>query len=86
MSRRDYRPQAPFTLVQERVFNFFSQLKRYSYHCRAAAEGVVVGIGVDAVEEGVGVAALVEEVLATKGTQELPLIVYKLFINYFVSS
>ena len=28
----------------------------------AAAEGVVVGVGVDAVEEGVGVAALVEEV------------------------
>ena len=28
----------------------------------AAAEGVVVGVGVDAVEEGVGVAALVQEV------------------------
>ena len=38
------------------------QLKRYSHHCRAAAEGVVVGVGVDAVEEGVGVVALVQEV------------------------
>ena len=38
------------------------QLECYSEHCRAAAEGVVVGVGVDAVEEGVGVAALVEEV------------------------
>ena len=28
----------------------------------AAAEGVVVGVGVDAVEEGVGVAALVQEI------------------------
>ena len=38
------------------------QLECYSEHCRAAAEGVVVGVGVDAVEEGVGVAALVQEV------------------------
>lgn len=38
------------------------QLKRYSHHCGAAAEGVVIGVGVDAVEEGVGVAALVQEV------------------------
>ena len=38
------------------------QLECQSHHCGAAAEGVVVGVGVDAVEEGVGVAALVEEV------------------------
>ena len=38
------------------------QLECYSEHCRAAAEGVVVGVGVDAVEEGVGVVALVQEV------------------------
>ena len=39
-----------------------SQLKCHSHHSRAAAEAVVVGVGVDAVEEGVGVVALVEEV------------------------
>ena len=38
------------------------QLECQSHHCGAAAEGVVVGVGVDAVEEGVGVVALVQEV------------------------
>ena len=38
------------------------QFKCQAEHCGAAAEGVVVGVGVDAVEEGVGVAALVQEV------------------------
>ena len=35
------------------------QFKRRSQHDGAAAEGVVVGVGVDAVEDGVGVVALV---------------------------
>ena len=38
------------------------QLKRRSHHDCAAAEGVVVGVGVDAVEDGVGVVALVQEI------------------------
>ena len=38
------------------------QFECHSQHCGATAEGVVVGVGVDAVEEGVGVAALVQEV------------------------
>jgi hypothetical protein len=39
------------------------QFKRGPEHDGAAAEGVVVGVGVDAVEDGVGVVALVQEVL-----------------------
>jgi len=35
------------------------QFKRRPQQGGAAAEGVVVGVGVDAVEDGVGVAALV---------------------------
>ena len=35
------------------------QFKRGPEHDGAAAEGVVVGVGVDAVEDGVGVVALV---------------------------
>ena len=35
------------------------QFKRRPQHDCSAAEGVVVGVGVDAVEEGVGVVALV---------------------------
>ena len=38
------------------------QLECYPEQGRATAEGVVVGVGVDAVEEGVGVAALVQEI------------------------
>lgn len=38
------------------------QFKCQAEHCGTTAEGVVVGVGVDAVEEGVGVAALVQEV------------------------
>ena len=38
------------------------QFECESEHSGATAEGVVVGVGVDAVEEGVGVAALVQEV------------------------
>ena len=41
------------------------QFKRCSQHDRSAAEGVVVGVGVDAVEDGVGVVALVQEVLGS---------------------
>ena len=39
------------------------QFKRRSQQGGAAAEGVVVGVGVDAVEDGVGVVALVQEVV-----------------------
>ena len=38
------------------------QFKRCSQHDGAAAEGVVIGVGVDAVEDGVGVVALVQEI------------------------
>ena len=38
------------------------QLECYSEHCGATAETVVVGVGVDAVEDSVGVAALVQEI------------------------
>ena len=38
------------------------QFKRRPQHGGAAAEGIVVGVGVDAVEDGVGVAALVQEI------------------------
>ena len=38
------------------------QFECQSQHCGAAAEGVVVDVGVDAVEEGVGVVALVQEI------------------------
>ena len=36
----------------------------------AAAEGVVVGVGVDAVEDGVGVVALVQEVVEFEAEDE----------------
>ena len=39
------------------------QFKRRPQQGGAAAEGVVVGVGVDAVEDGVGVAALVQEIV-----------------------
>ena len=39
------------------------QLKRGFHHDCSAAEGVVIGVGVDAVEDGVGVVALVEEIV-----------------------
>ena len=38
------------------------QFECHSQHSGATAEGVVVGVGVDAVEDGVGVVALVQEV------------------------
>ena len=41
------------------------QFKRRSQHDSAAAEAVVVGVGIDAVEDGVGVVALVQEVLGS---------------------
>ena len=54
------------SLVQELIFfiSFLTalQFECHSQHCGAAAEGVVVDVGVDAVEEGVGVAALVQEI------------------------
>ena len=46
------------------------QFKRCSQHCGAAAKGVVVGVGVDAVEEGVGVVALVQEVVEFEAEDE----------------
>jgi len=46
------------------------QFKRGSQHDRSAAEGVVVGVGVDAVEDGVGVVALVEEVVEFEAEDE----------------
>ena len=45
------------------LFTDVLQFKRRSQHDGAAAEGVVVGVGVDAVEDGVGVVALVQEVV-----------------------
>ncbi len=50
-----------FVILQ--LFTDVLQFKRCSQHDSAAAEGVVVGVGVDAVEDGVGVVALVEEVV-----------------------
>ena len=47
------------------LFTDVLQFKRRSQHDGAAAEGVVVGVGVDAVEDGVGVVALVQEVLGS---------------------
>ena len=46
------------------------QFKRRPEHDGAAAEGVVVGVGVDAVEEGVGVVALVQEVVEFEAENE----------------
>ncbi len=46
------------------------QFKRGAEHHSATAEAVVVGIGVDAVEEGVGVAALVQEVVEFEAEDE----------------
>lgn len=46
------------------------QFKRRSQQGGAAAEGVVVGVGVDAVEDGVGVVALVEEIVEFKAEDE----------------
>ncbi len=51
------------------------QFKRRSQHDSAAAEAVVVGVGVDAVEDGVGVVALVQEVIEFETEDEvLPLV------------
>lgn len=38
------------------------QLKCHSQHGGATTEAIVVGVGIDAVENGVGVAALVQQV------------------------
>ena len=46
------------------------QFKRRSQQGGAAAEGVVVGVGVDAVEDGVGVVALVQEVVEFEAEDE----------------
>ena len=46
------------------------QFKRGAEQGGAAAEGVVVGVGVDAVEDGVGVVALVEEVVEFEAEDE----------------
>ena len=47
------------------------QFKRGAEHDGAAAEGVVVGVGVDAVEDGVGVVALVQEVIEFESDAKL---------------
>ena len=44
------------------LFTDVLQFKRRPQHDCASAEGVVVGVGIDAVEDGVGVAALVQEI------------------------
>ena len=51
------------------------QFKRGPEHDGATTEAVVVGVGIDAVEDGVGVAALVQQIVEfqTKDTQ-LPLV------------
>ena len=41
------------------LFTDVLQLKRGAEHHSTTAEGVVVGVGIDAVEDGVGVVALV---------------------------
>ena len=46
------------------------QFKRGAEHRSAAAEAVVVGVGVDAVEDGVGVVALVQEVVEFEAEDE----------------
>ena len=46
------------------------QFECESEHSGAAAEGVVVGVGVDAVEDGVGVVALVQEVVEFEAEDE----------------
>ena len=51
------------SFVTLHLFTDRLQFKRCSQHDRSAVEGVVVGVGVDAVEDGVGVVALVQEVL-----------------------
>ncbi len=53
------------SFVTLHLFTDRLQFKRCSQHDRSAAEGVVVGVGVDAVEDGVGVVALVQEVLGS---------------------
>ena len=52
------------------LFTDVLQLKRCSQQGGAAAEGVVVGVGVDAVEDGVGVVALVQEVIEFEAEDE----------------
>ena len=47
------------------------QFKRGAEHGGAAAEGVVVGVGVDGVEDGVGVVALVQEVVEFEAEDEV---------------
>ena len=57
------------------LFTNVLQFKRRSQHGGATAEGVVVGVGVDAVEDGVGVVALVQEVVEFEAEDEaLPLV------------
>ena len=46
------------------------QFKRGAEQGCAAAEGVVIGVGVDAVEDGVGVVALVQEVVEFEAEDE----------------
>ena len=46
------------------------QFKRGTEDDGSAAEGVVVGVGIDAVEDGVGVVALVEEIVELEAEDE----------------
>ena len=61
------------------------QLECYSEHCRAAAEGVVVGVGVDAVAASTNVSINTRIFfILFVFLHKLPLIDHKLFINQFV--
>ena len=59
------------SFVTLHLFTDRLQFKRCSQHDRSAAEGVVVGVGVDAVEDGVGVVALVQEVIEFESVAKL---------------
>ena len=58
------------SFVTLHLFTDRLQFKRGAEHGGATAEGVVVGVGVDAVEEGVGVVALVQEVAEFEAENE----------------
>ncbi len=53
------------------LFTDVLQFKRRPQQGGAAAEGVVIGVGVDAVEDGVGVVALVQEVIEFESDAKL---------------
>ena len=70
MKRKTTFSVFPFFSVVSVVFHasrqILLQLKRGTEHDGASAEAVVVAVGVDAVEDGVGVVALVQEIVKLK--------------------